>query len=234
MSEGILLVDKPPQKTSFFLVSVLRKITKIRKIGHAGTLDPLATGVMVMLIGKNFTKQASHLQGHNKAYIATVELGKTSDSYDADGTISMVSSLIPSRENIERALLSFQGTVNQVPPMFSAKKMQGKKLCDLARKGISVERRPVKVTLQTELVEYSYPYLKLSIKCSSGTYIRSIAHDLGQILGVGGFITRLTRIQSGRFTLSQCVDFPTLVSENFVYQDHLLDYKPDATHASCS
>ncbi len=214
IKEGILLVDKPKDKTSFYLVHVLRKITGIKKIGHAGTLDPLATGVMVMLIGSNYTKKTPQLIVHSKAYETTLLLGKVSDTYDIQGIVTEVSCSIPSLEDIQSALKSFQGTISQIPPMFSAKKIDGKKLCDLARKGIEVERSPVKLEVAVKIVSYEYPYLKLSIECSSGTYIRSIAHDLGQLLKTGALVYELTRTRSGPFNLDECTPLDEINSKN--------------------
>ena len=219
-SQGILLFDKPPGKTSFHLVSVLRKLTGIKKIGHAGTLDPFATGVMVMLIGQNYTRQAEKFQNHDKAYRATIRLGIETDSYDIDGQEVSKSDTIPSLEEIHEKLALFQGTIEQVPPMFSAKRQNGKKLYELAREGKSVERKPKTVTVKTTFVDYQYPTLTLDIECTKGTYIRSIAHDLGQALGCGAFVSKLVRTRSGPFELSDCIPLPPQGSE-FDYRTHL-------------
>ena len=219
-AQGILLVDKPAGKTSFHLVSVFRKLTGVKKIGHAGTLDPFATGVMVMLIGKNYTRLAAKLQNHDKSYRATLTLGQETDSYDIDGNIIKQSDHIPSEEDIHLALQSFQGQVQQLPPMFSAKKQNGKKLYELARVGKTVERKPKTVTLKTVFVEYIYPQLILDIDCSKGTYIRSVAHDLGQMLGCGAFVSKLVRTRSGPYSLNECIKLPEKGSP-FNYKEHL-------------
>ena len=203
---GILLVDKPKNKTSFSLVAALRRILKVKKIGHAGTLDPFATGVMVMLIGKQFTKLSDKFLGADKEYQATLLLGVETDTYDCDGQILQQNAFVPSNEDLEKALKSFQGDVFQLPPMFSAKKKNGKKLYELARKGISIEREPVKIHLTTELLNYQYPFVELRIRCTKGTYIRSIAHDLGQMLGCGAHLTALKRIRSGLFHIDSCLN----------------------------
>lgn len=208
--EGILLLNKPKGKTSFYLVNYLRKLTGIRKIGHAGTLDPLATGVMVMLIGQKFTRLTPTLILHDKEYQTRIELGIATDTYDAEGKITERSTYVPSLHEVQSALLSFQGTITQIPPMFSAKKIKGKKCYELARAGIEVERTPKKLEVQVELLSYQYPYLDLKIKCSSGTYIRSIAHDLGAALTCGGFVLELTRTRSGPFLLENCVSLENL------------------------
>src|SRR5579871_4622845 len=137
--KGILLVDKERSSTSFQIVSQLRRLTKERTIGHAGTLDPFATGVMVMLIGREFTRRSDSFLSCDKAYQATLTLGITTDTYDLDGQIIAKSDVVPSLSQVESALASFQGEIQQIPPMFSAKKLEGKKLYELARKGISVE-----------------------------------------------------------------------------------------------
>lgn len=215
MTEGILLVNKPKDKTSFYLVHVLRRVTGIRKIGHAGTLDPLATGVMVMLIGSTYTKKTSLFIKHDKEYETTLLLGKISDTYDIQGAIQNTSTYVPSLAEVTSALTHFQGTISQTPPMFSAKKQNGQKLYDLARKGITVERKPIQVTLSTTLLFYEYPFLRLHIACSSGTYIRTIAHNLGQILTTGALVSDLTRTRSGPYLLTQCHPIETLTPLTF-------------------
>lgn len=208
--EGILLIDKPAGKTSFYLVHRLRQLTGIQKIGHAGTLDPFATGVMVMLVGRSITKHADELILDDKQYLATLKLGAHSDTYDRDGMITPVSTKIPSLTDIETLLSRFQGTLLQVPPMYSAKKIQGKKLYELARQGIEIERKACPVTLHTTLVEYEYPFLTLDITCSKGTYIRSLAYDIGSQLQVGAYVEKLIRLRSGQFLLEDCINFHTL------------------------
>lgn len=218
-TQGILLLDKPAGKTSFHLVAVLRKLLGVQKIGHAGTLDPFATGVMVMLIGKPYTSMSEKLQCHDKAYRATVHLGIETDSYDIDGVIVAQSEEIPTLSEIEEALLNFQGSIDQLPPMFSAKKQGGKKLYELAREGKTVERQPKRVTVKTTLIDYSYPNLILDIECSKGTYIRSIAQDLGQALKCGAHLSKLVRTRSGPFSLKECIPLPEKGSDV-----NLLDY----------
>lgn len=206
IKEGVLLVDKPRGKTSFSLVSALRRLTRIEKIGHAGTLDPFATGLMVMLVGKNFTRQSDSFLTQEKEYDCVARLGITTDSYDCDGQTTATSDLIPTLAQIETALTSFQGAVEQTPPMFSAKKIDGQKLYNLARKGIEVERKSVLVTLKTTLLSYDYPYLFLNVVCSKGTYVRSIAHDLGIMLGCGAHLSELRRIRSGNFHVKDSIN----------------------------
>jgi len=219
---GVLLVDKAPGSTSFQLVGLLRRLTQIKKIGHAGTLDPFATGVMVMLIGKEFTSRSNEFLCSDKKYKAILTLGIATDTFDKDGKILHTSDNIPSSEEVESALLNFQGEILQTPPMFSAKKIKGQKLYDLARKGITIEREPVKVTLQTQLIDYTYPYLEIEVSCTKGTYIRSIASDLGDMLKCGAHLSSLCRSQSGSFTLSQCIPHHLLQTENFDITPYLL------------
>ena len=203
---GILLLNKPPNKTSFSMVALLRRILKVDKIGHAGTLDPIATGLLVMLIGKKYTTLSSLLLNHDKEYVACLKLGIETDSFDCAGVILSQNSRVPLLEEIESCLLQFQGKVMQIPPMFSAKKVKGKKLYESARKGIVVERTPCEVHLATELLEYTYPFLHLKINCSKGTYVRSIAHDLGKALGCGAHLAALQRTRSGPFSLANSID----------------------------
>jgi tRNA pseudouridine55 synthase len=203
--EGLLLVDKPQGKTSFSLIARLRRILNVKTIGHAGTLDPMATGLMILLIGKSYTKQASSFLDYDKAYDAQITLGVTTDTYDAEGEMVASSDKIPTLEEILSLLPRFNGAQMQVPPMFSAKKQNGKKLYELARKGIEVVRPPVQVHLNTKLTSYAPPLLNLSINCSKGTYIRSIAHDLGQLLGSGGHLSGLVRTRVGPYRLSDAL-----------------------------
>lgn len=209
---GILLVNKPRGKTAFSLVACLRRILHVQKIGHAGTLDPFATGVMVMLIGKKFTRQSDQFLSEDKEYLATLHLGVATDSYDCDGKILSTSTHIPSRSDIEKAIEKFQGEIEQIPPMFSAKKIAGKKLYELARKGKTIERPAAKVRVQTELLSYEYPYVKIKVTCSKGTYIRSIAHDIGLLLECGAHLTALERTRSGPFHMDACLDGALLFS----------------------
>ncbi len=219
--EGILPINKPIGKTSFSLVSSLRKLTNIKTIGHAGTLDPFASGVMILLIGKPYTKLSSSFLNQDKQYLATLHLGITTDTYDLDGQITAQSPLIPTESQLEQALLEFQGTIQQIPPMFSAKKVQGKKLYDLARKGITIPRAPITITTKIELISYIYPYIQLKVDCSKGTYIRSLAHDIGTVLGSGAHLSQLNRTKSGSFQLLDCCDGQRLFEPDYNWSDYL-------------
>lgn len=220
-AEGILLVDKEKGRTAFYLVKILRKISGIKKIGHAGILDPFATGVMVMLIGRPYTKISDRFLNDNKEYIATIRLGEATDTFDCDGQITRTSSAIPSLQDIETVVSEFQGTIDQVPPMFSAKKVGGQKLYLLARKGIEIERKPVKVNLETTILNYSYPELKIKVACSKGTYIRCIANEIGEKLGAFGHLINLQRTQSGPYQLKDCIDAKSLADPSFSYIPYL-------------
>jgi tRNA pseudouridine55 synthase len=203
---GVVLINKPKGKTSFSLVSRLRKLCDVQKVGHAGTLDPFATGVMVLLVGKEYTRLSDRFLHQDKEYIATLHLGKRTDSYDIDGSIVSTSDLIPSLSLISETLKSFQGIIWQTPPMFSAKKVQGKKLYELARKGIEIPRKPVQVSVAIEFLSYQYPFLEIKVSCSKGTYIRSLTEDIGLALGCGAHLSDLSRTRSGSFLLSDCLD----------------------------
>lgn len=211
-ASGILLVDKPKGKTAFSLVACLRRILKVQKIGHAGTLDPFATGVMVMLIGKKYTRLSDQFLCEDKEYLAQMHLGIVTDTYDCEGEVQQRSDVVPTLAELESAIAQFQGEIDQVPPMFSAKKINGQKLYDLARKGKTVERKAVKVKVQTRLLKYEYPYAFISVSCSKGTYIRSIAHDLGAVLGCGAHLANLQRTRSGPHALEACYDGSLLYS----------------------
>lgn len=194
---GFLVVDKPQGSTSHDIVAKVRRGIGVKRIGHAGTLDPMATGVLVLCIGAA-TRLSEYVMASQKVYTATVKLGVETDTYDADGqVVATADTAHLSPQDIEAALSNFQGDVEQVPPMYSAIKQDGKKLYELARQGKEVERPSRQVHLQTELVELDLPILKIKVTCSAGTYIRSIAHDLGALLDVGAHLTQLRREASG-------------------------------------
>jgi tRNA pseudouridine55 synthase len=213
--EGILLVNKDHRKTSFSIISTLRKVTGVKKIGHGGTLDPLAEGVMVIFIGKNYTTKSDTYLHEDKEYLAQITLGKITASYDAESPEEFYSDKVPSIQEIEEALGSFQGEILQTPPMFSAKKVNGKRLYKLARKGVTIERKPSKVFLKINLISYSYPHLEININCSKGTYIRSLANDLGIYLKTGGYLSKLKRTRSGSFHIDDCVNQNDLTTKDF-------------------
>lgn len=207
MVAGLLLINKPKDKSSFHLVCVLRALTRVSKIGHAGTLDPMATGLMVMLIGKEYTKLSDRFLSHNKRYLATIELGKQTSTDDITGDLILTSPLIPSTEALISAIAQFQGETLQTPPMFSAKKKNGTPLYKLARQGQEIERTPSKVWMEITLLNYSYPYVQLEVHCSKGCYIRSLAKDLGYALGSFATLASLIRTASGPFHLDHALAF---------------------------
>jgi tRNA pseudouridine55 synthase len=219
--EGILPINKPTGPTSFSLIAQLRRLTKITKIGHTGTLDPFASGVMLLLLGREYTKQSDQFLNREKEYDGTLHLGLQTDTYDKEGTVTARSEYVPSLEEIQKILLNFQGTFAQIPPMFSAKKIGGKKLYELARKGIILERQSVQVTAVTTLISYAYPFLRIHVRCSKGTYIRSIANDMGLLLGCGAHLSALQRVKNSDFTLSDCCDGARLMEANYNWQQFL-------------
>ncbi len=218
---GILLVNKSKNKTSFSLVHQLRKITKVRKIGHCGTLDPFATGLMIMLIGKKYTTKTNAFINHDKQYIAKLCLGHTTASYDLEEEKVFFSDIVPSKKEIETAAQKYQGEISQIPPMFSAKKVNGQKLYNLARQGKEIKRKPITINLTTQILSYKYPYLEILVTCSKGTYIRSIANDLGKDLKTGAYLESLIRLKSGPFNLKDAVNQNDL-KEGFDISKHLI------------
>jgi tRNA pseudouridine55 synthase len=208
---GILNIDKPTGMTSHDVVARVRRLTGQRKVGHAGTLDPMATGVLLLCLGQA-TRVAEYLMTGRKKYLAAVRLGVATDTYDAEGSITRsVDSFKLSREEIAEALSAFQGKIQQVPPPYSAIRKQGRRLYELARRGISVQTPPRWVELDTiEFLGWEPPQLTLQITCSPGTYIRSLAHDLGQVLKVGGHLTALRRLASGGWRLEDAVKLDDL------------------------
>lgn len=198
----LLLIDKPYQWTSFDVVKKLRNNLGVKKIGHAGTLDPLATGLLLIGTGR-FTKQLQFLQSENKEYTGVISLGKTTPSYDletgfdSENDISQVS-----KEGIDKAVNQLTGEIEQFPPSYSAVKIDGERAYKKARRKEDVKMKPRYVNIfDFELVDYSLPELSFRIRCSKGTYIRSIAHDLGQILGVGAHLQSLRRVSIGEYRI---------------------------------
>ena len=203
---GVLNLNKPGGMTSRDVVDLVsRPLRKAKvKVGHAGTLDPLATGVLVVCVG-SATRLIEYVQRMPKAYRTVVLLGARSDTLDADGKVEAVEDPpIPTEAEVRSALLTQVGTISQMPPQFSALKVEGKRAYDLAREGQAVElaARPVRID-QVELISYAWPRLELQVDCGSGTYIRSIARDIGEILGCGGLVEVLTRTRIGPFRLGR-------------------------------
>jgi tRNA pseudouridine55 synthase len=209
--DGILNINKPAGKTSFGAVAVVKRLTGERHAGHAGTLDPDATGVLPVCLGRG-TRVIEFLADATKMYRAVVELGKATDTYDGSGTATRQgdASVIDITQ-LEQALASFRGTIRQTPPMYSALKHQGKKLYELARAGIAIKRpsRTVKVH-RLELMDWQSPLVTLEIECGKGTYIRSLANDLGERLGCGAYLKELVRTRYGIFDIKDAVTLTEL------------------------
>lgn len=204
--DGILLMDKPAGYTSHDIVQRVRKKLKIKRVGHAGTLDPLATGLLIILIGKA-TKASQYLISLGKAYHATMLLGQTTDSQDADGQL-LLSRPVPnfSIQEIENTLQTFAGDQYQIPPMFSAKKIDGTPLYKLARKGQEVERQPHFIHIsKIELLNLKLPQIEFFVKCSKGTYVRTLAHDIGEKLGCGAHLIQLRRTHTDSFNIENAL-----------------------------
>ena len=209
--DGILNLDKPKGKTSFDVVALVRRLSGERRVGHAGTLDPEATGVLPVFLGQG-TRLFEYLADEAKVYRAEIELGIATDTYDATGKITWrgdISSL--TREQVETAVSSFTGFIEQTPPMYSAVKHKGVPLYRLARAGVEVPRKTRKVEIsQLRIVDWQPPLLTLEVECSRGTYIRSLAHDLGQRLGCGAHLKNLVRLKSGPFDIKDAISIPRL------------------------
>ncbi len=203
--QGFIVIDKPQGWTSHDVVAKMRGLLKERKIGHLGTLDPLATGVLVLAVGRDATKQISGFMGADKEYEGELEFGKVSDTYDSEGKVDSTGFDLTSltKENVNEAMGQFWGKTLQMPPAFSAKKVNGKKAYELARAGKPVDLKAREVEMHGELLEWKPPFLRFRMGVSSGTYIRSFAHDLGQILGCGAILTALRRTRVGEFTLEE-------------------------------
>lgn len=198
----VFAVYKPQGPTSHDIIDELRKITGVKKIGHAGTLDPLAKGILVVGIGREATKKLKDLVKKEKEYLATVKLGIESSTDDEEGQKKEIKiEKTPSLDEIKKALQDFQGKISQTPPLFSAVKIKGREAYKLARKGKVVKLSPRKVEIKKiEILEYHWPYLKLKVVSGPGVYIRSLARDIGKKLGCGGYLFELERIRVGDFS----------------------------------
>ena len=199
---NMILVDKPTGLTSSRVVELIKKRYKV-KVGHTGTLDPLATGLLIILTGKR-TKEASSFLHMDKAYEVNVILGIETDTFDSEGKVLQQSDLKITREELEKVFKEFHGDIWQIPPPFSAKKLEGKKAYELARKGIKVEIPPKKVNISSlQLKEFQFPHFTLTCEISSGFYIRSLAHDIGVKLGSGASVTGVRRTRVGPYYIEQ-------------------------------
>jgi tRNA pseudouridine55 synthase len=211
-TQGLLLIDKPSDWTSFDVVNYVRRMVAARegkkpkncKVGHTGTLDPLATGLLVLLVSKEYTRRAGEFNKLDKTYEVTMKLGETSTTADEEGEKSVVSDRQPSREELAGSLKKFTGDIMQTPPIYSAMKVDGQRAYKLARTGkeVVLEPRPAKI-YSSDLTGYEYPFVKFTSRVSSGTYIRSLVEDLGRELGTGAYMSDLRRTTVGSFDISQ-------------------------------
>lgn len=222
--KGFILIDKPEGITSFDVVARLRRLTGEKRIGHAGTLDPFATGLLLVAVSRECTRELQKFVGLDKHYEATFVLGANSTTDDIKGEISeSVSTEHFTKEQIESALKTFTGEIQQVPPTYAAIKVQGKKLYELARAGTPTLVEPRNVTIYSidlETKPEDLSQIRVKIHCSSGTYIRSIARDLGNLLGVGGYVSKLRRTSIGPFKIEEAYTFDQLDPSNI--ENHLI------------
>lgn len=223
--QGLLLVNKPSGWTSFDVVNYVRRIVattegkrpKQIKTGHTGTLDPFATGLLVLLIGKEYTRRAGELSKLDKTYEITMRLGATSTTGDPEGEITPVSDIKPAETELALALKKFTGTIEQTPPAYSAIKVNGQRAYKLARAGKEVKIEPRKVTInRLKLVQYDYPEVKLVADVSSGTYIRALVEDIGQVLGAGAYTSALHRTRIGTHDIKDAIGPKTLSTSNIL------------------
>jgi len=211
---GILNVFKPTGITSFDVVRKIRKISNVKKVGHAGTLDPEASGVLPVCIGKA-TKAIDYIMGDFKIYETELKLGVITDTYDREGKILKECEVNSSLDEITLAINSFIGKIKQVPPMYSALKVNGKKLYELARAGIEIERQPRPIVIyDIDITDITIPYIKFRVKCSKGTYIRSLCYDIGEKLKCGGMMWNLQRTATGQFHIDNAINVNELNEEN--------------------
>ena len=204
---GLLLIDKPSKITSFKVVSIIRRKFQVKKVGHCGTLDPLACGLMIILVGKKATKQQDKFMKHDKVYYAKIKLGIKTDTGDLEGQIISQSDFSKvTIEQIKDVCNFFVGEIEQEPPMYSALKVNGQKLYDLARKGITIERKKRKITIYSiDVLSYNGSEIEVRVKCSSGTYIRVLAQDIGTKLNTDATLSFLRREQIGEYKLENAV-----------------------------
>ena len=208
---GIVIVDKPQEWTSQDVTARLRRVFNTRRIGHGGTLDPMATGVLPVFVGRG-TRAVEFFEHAEKTYEATLRLGLLTDTEDVFGNTLEERPVNVSRETFEKTLAQFRGRIMQVPPMYSALKVNGQKLCDLARKGREVERQPREIEIfLLECLDFDGVYARLRVHCSKGTYIRTLCKDIGEALGCGGCMAALRRVTAGAYTIEEAVPLQTLL-----------------------
>ncbi|MBI5134223.1 MAG: tRNA pseudouridine(55) synthase TruB [Candidatus Taylorbacteria bacterium] len=217
MDSGFLLIDKPAGMTSHDVIDHVRRATGVKRVGHSGTLDPFATGLLIVGVGREATKRLGELLKKDKEYVGTIALGAVSETYEKTGKITVNNGVVaPSRKEVEDAVKGFVGKIKQVPPMFSAKKFEGKRLYKLAQRGIEVKPKECDVEVHKfEILSYEWPLLSVRVECSSGTYIRSLANDLGARLCVGGYLSELRRMKIDRFSVEDALELSKLSPENW-------------------
>ena len=209
--DGIVIVDKPQDWTSQDVTARLRRVFNTRRIGHGGTLDPMATGVLPVFVGRA-TRGVEFFEHAEKTYETVLRLGLTTDTEDITGTVLTEMPVSVTDEQVEAALAVFRGQIMQIPPMYSALKVNGQKLCDLARKGKTVERQPRPITIhELTLLERTENTLRLLVRCSKGTYIRTLCKDIGEQLGCGGCMESLRRVSAGEYTIDEAVPLQELL-----------------------
>ncbi|MDP9211921.1 MAG: tRNA pseudouridine(55) synthase TruB [bacterium] len=215
-TDGFLLIDKPAGWTSHDVVAKVRGVTRVKKVGHGGTLDPMATGLLVLGFGKA-TKQLERFVQGDKTYVAEAALGATSDTDDAEGTVTPAKQPErPTEAEVETALESFRGNLQQLPPVYSAIKTNGRKAYAEARKGRTVERKPRSVTVhEMALLGYRWPTVRFRCRVSKGTYVRSIARDLGEKLGTGGYLSALRREAIGSLRVEEAVSIGAVTGQSW-------------------
>ena len=214
MANGIISIDKPQGWTSQDVTARLRRVFNTRRIGHGGTLDPMATGVLPVFVGRA-TRGVEFFEHAGKTYEAVLRLGMTTDTEDITGTVLTRKEVNISEEGVLAVLPQFRGEILQVPPMYSALKVNGQKLYDLARKGREVERQPRPITIhRLELLEFSGNEARILVECSKGTYIRTLCKDIGQALGCGGCMAALRRTRAGQYTLADSIPLEKLLAES--------------------
>ena len=221
---GIIIIDKPQEWTSNDVVSRLRRVFNTRRIGHGGTLDPMATGVLPVFVGRA-TRGVEFFEHAEKVYETTIRFGLTTDTEDITGKTLTECEVSLTREDLEAVLPRFRGDILQIPPMYSAIKVNGQKLYDLARKGREVERQPRPITIhELQLLEFAGNEARLRVRCSKGTYIRTLCKDIGEALGCGGCMAALRRVQAGEYTLEGSIPLRQLldISEAGGDVEHLL------------
>lgn len=206
IKEGIYLINKPRGRSSFSMVAQVRRLCGIKKVGHAGTLDPEAEGLLIVLVGKDYTRQSDKFLKLDKTYQFDVKLGENSSTGDEEGTKSKISSQRPSIDAIDTVIDRFLGEILQTPPQYSAIKINGQRAYKSAQKGIKVDIKPRSITVNhLNLISYKYPMLSLEADVSSGTYIRSLAEDIGRELKTGGYCTKIVRTRIGDYYLKDAI-----------------------------